>query len=97
MTDQENPGERSSMDFIGRQFGRVLKKLYISGGRGFYAIRHTFETIGSEAKDQVALNFLMGHVDNSMAGVYRERISDERLQAVTETVRDWLWPEGGAA
>ena len=40
----------------------------------------------------------MGHVDSSMAGVYRERISDERLKAVVETVREWLYsPEGGAA
>jgi hypothetical protein len=28
-----------------------------------------------------------------MAAVYRERISDERLIAVTDTVRGWLWPD----
>ena len=39
----------------------------------------------------------MGHVDSTMAGQYRERISDERLQAVVETVRAWLFgTEGGA-
>ena len=35
----------------------------------------------------------MGHVDSSMAGVYRERISDERLRAVVYTVHSWLWPD----
>ena len=47
-------------------------------GIGFYGIRHTFETIGGESRDQVAVNHIMGHADNSMAAVYRERISDER-------------------
>ena len=37
-----------------------------------------------------AVNFIMGHVDTSMAAHYRERISDERLVAVTEHVRRWL-------
>lgn len=69
--------------------------LDINGGRGFYALRHTFETIGGESRDQVAVNAIMGHVDSSMAGVYRERISDERLQSVVETVRQWLWPDEG--
>ena len=43
-------------------------------GLGFYALRHTFETIGGESRDQVAVNHIMGHADASMAGVYRERI-----------------------
>jgi hypothetical protein len=32
----------------------------------------------------------MGHADHSMASYYRERISDDRLQAVTDHVRAWL-------
>lgn len=35
----------------------------------------------------------MGHVDSSMAGQYRERISDERLRDVVDVVQKWLWPE----
>jgi len=36
----------------------------------------------------------MGHTDDSMAAVYRQnQISDERLLAVTEHVRKWLWPD----
>jgi integrase len=61
-------------------------------GLGFYALRHTFETVGGESRDQVAVNHIMGHADNTMAGVYRERISDERLRDVVDLVRTWLFP-----
>jgi integrase len=91
--NQKDPGQRTYMDLVSTAFGKLLKKLDINGNRNFYALRHTFETIGGESRDQVAVNALMGHVDSSMAGVYRERISDERLKAVTETVRAWLWAD----
>jgi len=84
--------KRTWKDSIGKNFSKLLRKLNLKRhGLNFYALRHTFETIGGESKDQVAVNAIMGHVDNSMAGVYRERISDERLQAVTDTVRGWLF------
>jgi hypothetical protein len=35
----------------------------------------------------------MGHADPSMGGHYRERIDDNRLHAVVEHVRAWLWPK----
>jgi integrase len=60
-------------------------------GLGFYALRHTFETIAGESCDQVAVNAIMGHADSSMSAVYRERISDERLLAVVRHVHDWLF------
>jgi integrase len=66
------------------------KKLY-RHGLGFYALRHTFETIGGESRDQVAVNHIMGHADASMAGVYREQIGDERLRDVVNVVRRWLF------
>ena len=62
-------------------------------GRNFYALRHTFETIAGESRDQVAVDFIMGHADYTMAGVYRERISDERLRDVVNVVRSWLFPQ----
>ncbi len=62
-------------------------------GVGFYSLRHGLETVGGEAIDQVALDAIMGHVDASMAGAYRERISNKRLQAVADHVRTWLFGE----
>ena len=59
---------------------------------GFYALRHTFETIGGDARDQVAVDHIMGHARDDMASVYRERISDARLRAVVEHVHAWLFP-----
>jgi integrase len=59
---------------------------------GFYTLRHTFRTIADEAKDQPAADFIMGHEVAHMSSVYRETISDERLKAVTDHVRAWLFP-----
>jgi hypothetical protein len=39
----------------------------------------------------------MGHADPSMADHYRERISDERLLAVTTHVHRWLFGESTTA
>ncbi|MFV0445443.1 MAG: tyrosine-type recombinase/integrase, partial [Planctomycetaceae bacterium] len=58
---------------------------------GFYWLRHTFQTIGDDARDPVATKHLMGHIDDSMSDNYRESISDERLRAVVDHVRDWLF------
>ena len=83
-------------DAIAKEFVKVLKELKITRpGLGFYALRHTFETIGGESRDQVAVNYIMGHAppDSDMASVYRERISDERLRAVTDHVHGWLFAE----
>ena len=85
----------NALDALSQRFKKLMTELDINGHRGFYALRHTFETIAGESKDQVAVNSIMGHVDATMAGVYRERISDERLRAVVNTVREWLWPEEG--
>jgi hypothetical protein len=38
----------------------------------------------------------MGHARDDMASVYRERISDERLRAVSDHVRKWVFGEGVA-
>ena len=89
---KKSPDVLTSLDALSQSFGKLLRKLDIDGHRNFYALRHTFETIGGESRDQVAVNAIMGHVDSSMAGVYRKRISDGRLRAVTDTVRGWLWP-----
>ena len=72
---------------------KLLKKLKLHRrGLGFYTLRHTFETEAGAAKDQVAVNAIMGHVDETMAANYRERIDDSRLQAVVNHVHEWLFP-----
>jgi integrase len=70
-------------------FSKLRDRKLHRNGLGFYALRHTFETIAGESKDQVAVDFLMGHADQSIAAVYGERISNERLLAVVGVVREW--------
>jgi integrase len=82
---------------IASEMRKHLKALGITDHRTFYALRHTFKTIGGEAKDQVAVDALMGHTRDDMASVYRERISDERLKAVSDHVRKWVFGEGVVA
>ncbi|WP_162668271.1 tyrosine-type recombinase/integrase [Gemmata massiliana] len=78
---------------ISKEISKLVKALGITGNKNFYALRHTFETIGGEAKDQVAVDHIMGHARDDMASVYRERISDERLKAVSDFVRKWVFGE----
>jgi integrase len=81
------------------RFAALLKQLKINGRKrlGFYTLRHNFETVAGGSKDQVAVDSLMGHVDNSMAARYRENISDDRLRAVVDVVHDWLFDGTKAA
>ena len=46
---------------------KLLDSRGINGSRNFYALRHTFETVGGEAKDQVAVDHIMGHARDDMA------------------------------
>jgi integrase len=78
---------------LAKEIGKLLRGLKINGrtGLGFYTLRHVFRTVADEAKDQPACDFIMGHEGPHMSVVYRETISDARLQAVAEHVRDWLF------
>jgi integrase len=87
------PDDRAD-NTVGKEFGELLKKLGIHRpGVGFYALRHTFQTIGDGARDPVAVSQIMGHSppQNDMASVYREGIEDARLVAVADHVRRWLF------
>jgi integrase len=79
---------------IAVEFSKLMKKLLINGRNrpGFYTLRHTFRTVADESKDQPAVDFIMGHEVPHMSAVYRETISDDRLRAVVDHVRKWLFP-----
>jgi integrase len=87
---------------ISYEVGKLLRRLGIGGrkGLGFYTLRHTFRTVADEAKDQPAADYIMGHEVAHMSSVYREGISDDRLRAVADHVRGWLFgdpPAGDTA
>jgi integrase len=80
---------------VTKETRKLLDKLGIDGHRNFYTLRHTFRTVADEAKDQPAVDFIMGHEVPHMSAVYRETISDARLRAVADHVRAWLYAENG--
>lgn len=77
---------------VTQEMRKLLKRLGINRHRNFYTLRHTFRTIADESKDQPAVDFIMGHEVPHMSAVYRETISDDRLRAVADHVRKWLFP-----
>src|SRR5262249_44580639 len=81
---------------ISNEMRNKLNRLGINGRKrlGFYTLRHTFRTVADEARDQPAVDFIMGHESPHIASIYRERIRDERLAAVANYVRDWLFSKG---
>ncbi|MCR9294845.1 MAG: site-specific integrase [bacterium] len=85
--------EGESASPISAEFRKLLVRCGLhKEGRGFYALRHVHRTLADGSRDQVACNYIMGHCDDSMAGIYREGIEPERLQAVVDHVRSKLAP-----
>jgi len=76
---------------VSKVFKALLDSLGINGKRGFYCIRHNFETVAGDTGDQKAVDAVMGHTDSTMSAHYRERIDPERLRRVVEHVRTWLF------
>ena len=64
-------------------------------GLTFYSLRHTFQTVAEAVRDLSAVQAIMGHAasGSDMSARYRERVDDDRLLAVTEHVRKWLFGE----
>jgi len=84
--------KRETDNPVSKETAKLLTSLGLKRpGLNFYAIRHTFETIGGASRDQIAVDHIMGHSDPSMGAVYREHIDDDRLRAVVEHVRQWLF------
>ncbi len=96
ITKGENgkPDKYLNVNNLTLTFGRLLTKLDLrKSGHNFYSLRRCFETVAGESKDQVAVNFIMGHEDATMAATYRQGLEDSRLRAVTDHVRAWVFPE----
>jgi integrase len=72
---------------------KLRHKLHINGrvGLGFYTLRTTYRTVADETKDQAACDHTMGHEVPHMSSIYRQGISDARIAAVAEYVREWLF------
>lgn len=94
LTARGKPWDKESTTYLAGKFREFKEGLKLNRPRcGFYALRHVFETIGGESCDQVAVDSIMGHERGEMGAHYRERISDERLLNVVNTVREWLYAE----
>lgn len=78
-------------DSVADAFHRLAKSLGLSVPGGPYVLRHTFRTVADRMPDFPAINLLMGHNDASMAAQYRQSIDDDRLVAIVEHVRRWLF------
>jgi integrase len=88
------PEKNLHLNAISQAFGKLLHALNINGraGLNFYTLRRQFEIVAGESRDQVAVDAIMGHVDESMAAVYRQNVvSDDRLHDVVNHVRQWLF------
>lgn len=77
---------------VHQEFQRVTIKAGVD--RNFYDLRRSFQTIGEEGGDLVAVSAIMGHAPRSddMASVYRQRVSTERLLAVVQRVEEYYFP-----
>ena len=92
MDELQKQCRKSNDNPISKEMRKLMDGIGIKrAGVSFYSLRHVFETIGGESRDQVAVDSIMGHADESMSARYRERISDERLRAVADRVHDWLF------
>lgn len=97
-SSKANPGTYLTINTVARNFENLMDKASIERkrGLGFYTLRHVFATEAGESLDQVAVNAIMGHSDESMPANYRHKITDKRLKAVTNFVHDWLFNEAEA-
>jgi integrase len=84
--------KETSDEPISKETRKLLDSLEINGSRNFYALRHTFQTIGDDSGKPHAVRHIMGHASDDISAEYRERVSDESLRAAAEFVRAWLFP-----
>lgn len=80
---------------ISKEMAKLLKELKLHRpGLGFYALRHTFQTIAEKTRDKDAVRAIMGHAEpaTDMSTHYSEEpVDDSRLRAATDFVHAWLF------
>ena len=84
---------------VAKEFAKLVKSLGLQQkGRGFYSLRHTFRSIARHAKDLDAVRQIMGHQNVHVEeGYEHEPVDDDRLRAVVNHVRDWLFAKPATA
>ena len=86
-------------DAVAKEFKKLQRQCDLVRERvGFYSLRRTFETIGGDNRDQIPVDFIMGHAPSArdMSAVYRQDVFRERLLAVTDHVHRWLYEDSEA-
>jgi integrase len=89
-------------DVVADAIQKAMRKAGVAlKGLGFYGLRRSFETIGAETGNQVAVDHIMGHVPGTsdMGAVYRQHVAESALRQVTDHVHTWLFGhlcQGGA-
>ncbi|MBX9792568.1 MAG: tyrosine-type recombinase/integrase [Pirellulales bacterium] len=86
-TSRDNP--------ISKEMAKLLKELKLHRpGLGFYALRHTFQTVAEKTRDKDAVRAIMGHAESAtdMSTHYSEEpVDDSRLKAAIDFVHEWLF------
>lgn len=85
------PGARSNP--ISAEFRKLARRIgAYRKGVSCGALRHVFETVAGDSRDQIAVDRVMGHVrdEDRIRARYREAIDPNRIVDVCAFVRDRL-------
>lgn len=75
------------------EFSKLVKQVGVErSGRGIYGLRHSFRTVAGRSRDVEAIRAIMGHTSEHVEETYIHGVEDERLRAVVDHVRAWLFP-----
>ena len=97
-TKYGNPWYREDQEKcpISHEFRKLCKtlKIYKPGITQFYSLRRTFQTIGDQTGELLAVRYMMGHIPptSDMSSIYHQgqRVADAALLRVSEHVRQWV-------